>query len=182
MTLADAASFLSELRDRSVDIEVVGDRIRFGPPGAVSPDLRRRLSACKPGLIAILHEEAMQRGAGDGDRPSIERCAACGQLDFVRPQAGGAWRCARCQPYDMPAAEVAWWPQIVGPLVPLEQVLGEHSETTATLPAKPCRCCGGLVVWRVRSGGDWICDRCHPPQSPPGAMETVAIDAEEVGS
>lgn len=112
MTVADASRVLVELRALGVRVEVVGGSLRFAPAGAVSAPLRKRLAAEKPGVLALLHQEAFAAGGGDGDNPSLEKCMTCGQRDFVRPRAGGAWRCARCRPYDLPAAEVEWWPRV----------------------------------------------------------------------
>jgi len=183
MTLTDAASLIGELRQGGVELEVVGEKIRVRPTSAVSPELQARLAACKPMLLAILHEEAVRQGAGDGKGPTPDRCAACGQRDFQHPRAGGAWRCARCRPYDLPSSGVEWWPRIEM-AVPLEQVLAhggpEPSAARAPMKTRPCWSCRGRVFWRLKTAGNWICSRCHPPQPPQDEIVTATIDAAEV--
>jgi len=124
-----AESLLAELRGLGVVLRVAGDRLRYSPADAVTREIRDRMVRCKPMLIALVLAEgpakkATALGCGGGDSPSKDRCPSCHQPDFVRPQAGGLWRCARCEPYDPPSAEIEWWPQIVGPLVLLDEPAG----------------------------------------------------------
>ena len=52
-----AAGLLDELRQRGVAIWSVGDRLRYTPRSAVDADLRERLAAHKPELLAELERE-----------------------------------------------------------------------------------------------------------------------------
>ena len=131
VTLADAASSLQQLRASHVEVERIGASLRFRPREAVPPDLLQRLSDNKPDLLVLLHAEAFHHDAGDGERPCISRCRTCGDLDFVRPRAGGAWRCARCRAYDLPGDDVEWWPRVEGPFASLDELL------PAPLPTVP---------------------------------------------
>lgn len=166
MTLSDAASLLLELRECGVELEVVGDRLRFRPSEHVTPEVRQRLAAFKPAILALLHEEA---DAGDGGAPTAERCRSCRECDFVRPRAGGAWRCPRCRPYDLPAEEIEWWPRVQGPFASLDV---SSCRAGAEAGTRPCTCCGSTSLWRLRSGGPWTCSRCHPAE-PAAVIETV---------
>lgn len=170
MTLASAASLLHELRERGVYLEVVGDRLRFRPVDGVPPDLRQQLAAAKPAILDLLHQEAIASDAGDGPIPSAARCSSCLERDFVRPRAGGTWRCARCQPYDLPGAEVEWWPSVQEPAVSLDSIVRVVSGDGAG----PCRCCGSAGRWRRKTGGPWVCSLCHPPLIEGDLIETVA--------
>ncbi len=179
MTLSDAASLLHDLRERGVDLEIVGARLRYRPPEVVTPELRQRLVACKPAILAMLHEEAFVTAAGDGDKPSVERCRLCRELDFVRPRVGGAWRCARCCPYDLPGTEVAWWPRVTM-TAPLASWMLDPRPFPPDAPdprrvPRACCCCGGTSLWRLPPHGLWTCSRCHPPLPAPEAIETVTI-------
>ena len=185
MSQPAALTLRNELRKRGVALRVVGDRLRYRPVEAVTLEIRERMARLKPELIALLldadPEEAPIPEYGDGDRPTVGRCPKCGQVDFMRPRPRGRWSCARCDPFQgLAAPDTQWWPSINGPLVPLDQILGERFEKNAASPARPCRCCGGLVLWRLQSGGDWICHRCHPPQPPPEAIEVATVDGGEV--
>jgi len=51
---AAARALLAELRDRGVALRVVGDRLRYRPEAAVTPELRDQMAACKSDLIALL--------------------------------------------------------------------------------------------------------------------------------
>ena len=48
---------LAELTRRGVEVAVDGDRLRFRPQSAVTPDLRAALIEHKPGLIRLLADE-----------------------------------------------------------------------------------------------------------------------------
>ena len=39
-------------------------------------------------------------------------------------------------------------------------------------PTEPCRWCHGYRFWR-KTGGPWVCERCHPPIADPAERYTV---------
>jgi len=165
-----ALVLLKELGGLGIQLAVDGGNLRHRPVAAVTPELRVRIAACKPDLIALLRAEEQPCGAcvpvpppnlGDGERPNGHLCPVCRERDFVRPRAGGAWRCARCRPYDLAATEIEWWPR-VGLTAPFDA----HASAL-------CCACGATARWRLRSGGPWVCRRCHPPLVPAGAIEVV---------
>ena len=52
----NAAELITELEARGVLIEAAGDRLRVdAPKGAITPELREALAACKAGVLAILN-------------------------------------------------------------------------------------------------------------------------------
>ena len=171
MTLSDASALLHELHAGGVHIEAVGDRLRFRPPEDVTPEQRQRLGDCKPAILALLHEKAFAADAGAGAYPSTGSCRSCGQPDFVRPQAGGAWRCARCRPWDLPSTEIEWWPR-VRCVAPLDAMPSDHHMSA---DIGPCSCFGSTSRWRLKLTGPWRCSRCHRPLPSPERIETVIV-------
>jgi len=49
-----AAGLLAELRRRSLELRVDGDRLRYRPRSALTDELRRQVEALKPALMALL--------------------------------------------------------------------------------------------------------------------------------
>ena len=178
MTLTAAASLLNELRERGVHLEAVGECLRFHPQEAVTSGLRERLTSCKRALFALLREEALIADGGVGESPCIGRCRSCREGDFVRPRAGGAWRCTRCRPYDLPAAEVEWWPRVES-ATPFAAGMFDRRESGPDPSARPCHCCGCENLWRLRPSGTWICSRCHSPTGPASEVEMITAKGGE---
>lgn len=162
MTRSTAFDLLADLRQRGVELGVEDGQLRFRPSADVSPELRTRLAAHRSELIALMGADASE--PGDGERPSVERCRTCRGLDFVRPSSGGAWRCARCRPYDLSACEFESWPRIA---------LAAPFEAQANAS---CYACRATARWRLRSEGPWVCGRCHPPLV---ATESIEMDGED---
>lgn len=134
MSRSPDIDLLADLRERGIELAVEGEWLRFRPVTAVNAELRERMTRLKPELIALLHpaaypsfpaEEVPIPDFGDGDRPSVERCPACREGDFMRPRPRGCWCCARCNPYEgLAPDDLEWWPRVEGSLVPLHDVLG----------------------------------------------------------
>jgi len=198
MSRSPAIDLLGELRERGVELQVQGDRLRFRPASALPPELLQRVARLKPELIALLApprapeqkvedlsvEEADRREptpepartpeAGDGPLPVPNRCPRCGEVDFQRPREGGTWRCARCAPYEASGLDLDWWPMIECPFAPLD-ALAPTQHPRAVPPDGPCTTCGEATWWRLPPNGPWTCARCHPPLPPPEAVETLCI-------
>ena len=60
----NAADLITDLARLGIRIEAHGDRLRYSPRSAVTPDLARRMKAHKGELLAILRPEA--------DAPTID--------------------------------------------------------------------------------------------------------------
>ena len=54
----DAFALMEDLAQLGIRLEAHDDRLRFSPRSAVTPDLARRLKACKDQLLAVLRTEA----------------------------------------------------------------------------------------------------------------------------
>ena len=174
-----ARALLSELRGLGVALRVVDAHLHYRPMSAVTPELREQMAACKDELIALVSAPESSPDLGDGDRPIAERCPSCGERDFVRPRAGGAWRCARCRRYELPSAEVEWWPRVVAEA---SLASGMHDASSSApdasnSPARACRSCMCTSFWRLKPAGDWTCSRCHPPIPAACVIETVDLEA-----
>ncbi len=66
-TPCPASSLLVELVQRGIELRAVGDRLRYRPRSAMTPDLADRLAAHRGELLAIL--KAADLGAGDSAAP-----------------------------------------------------------------------------------------------------------------
>jgi len=51
---AAVVELLAELAARGIELQAVSGRLRFRPAAAMTPDLARRVEACKPELLALL--------------------------------------------------------------------------------------------------------------------------------
>jgi hypothetical protein len=93
-----APEVLAELTRRGVEVAVVGDRLRYRPPAAVTPDLRAALVEHKADLIRLLgsdDDEVSWRV--EAMRPQVPRTGAIPIL-LARPEAKTAPRgtCVSC--------------------------------------------------------------------------------------
>ena len=57
-----AKALLEELRGRDVELMTDGDRLRYRPKSAVTPDLLDRLRRHKPSLLRLLEREKCKAG------------------------------------------------------------------------------------------------------------------------
>jgi len=69
-----ATDILSELARRGVHLEVAGEKLRWRPKEAVTPDLVAALKQWKAEIIASLTDCKM---TGFGKCPGPERCGGC---------------------------------------------------------------------------------------------------------
>lgn len=66
----NATEILSELERRGVHVEVAGDKLRWRPKEAVTPELVEALKQWKPEIIAVLNDS---KTTGKGKCPGPER-------------------------------------------------------------------------------------------------------------
>jgi len=64
MGRAVIAGLLAELVRRGIKLYARGNRLRYCPRSAMTPDLAERLKACKPQLLAILRSNDFALGGG----------------------------------------------------------------------------------------------------------------------
>ena len=69
-----ATEILTELERRGVHLEVAGDKLRWRPKEAVTPELMEVLKHWKPEIIAVL---SSSKTTGKGKCPGPERCGGC---------------------------------------------------------------------------------------------------------
>lgn len=67
-----ATQIITDLKQLGIRIEAHGDRLRYSPRSAVTPDLTRRMKAHKGELLAILRR--------DPDAPAIDLDRCCGGM------------------------------------------------------------------------------------------------------
>jgi hypothetical protein len=68
--MSAAATLIQDLRAHGVELQADGDRLRFRPASAVTPDLRERLAAMKPDVLAALERLDLRRELADIIRES----------------------------------------------------------------------------------------------------------------
>ena len=89
-----ATEILGELERRGVSLEMAGDKLRFRPKEALTPDLIEALRQRKDEILAAL--QAKQPATGLGLCPGPEKCAGCYPIPGGRyihpPKASPEWK------------------------------------------------------------------------------------------
>lgn len=105
-----ATELLSELQQKGIRLEARGDRLRYAPASAVTPELREALATHKAQLISLLkveetkrHQKARPVHYALRDKvvlgePQIELClVGCGQrVKFYWQDGTGYGYCPQC--------------------------------------------------------------------------------------
>jgi hypothetical protein len=148
-----AAELITDLARLGIRIEAHGDRLRYSPRSAVTPDLAERMKAHKVELLAILRR--------DPDAPVIDLTdtAAVWQAALDRLEGDSLFL-----PDAMQALRVAD-PRLDEPEA------GESIEMID--PPDPCPKCGTLELWQSLAG-NWRCLRCDPPTNAQRLRERAA--------
>ena len=102
----NALELMADLDRRGIRLEADGDRLRFSPRSAMTPDLVERMKTHKNELLALLQPEAHNDADGWDDAiDPPDPCPTCGRLELWQSVAGdsfgqtpGTWRCVRCDP------------------------------------------------------------------------------------
>jgi len=99
-----AAALIVDLLNRGIRLEADGDRLRYFPRSAATPELIERMQAHKSELIAIVTDTTSNLiEAASADRlwetaiDPAEPCANCGSLELWQSLMGD-WRCPKCDP------------------------------------------------------------------------------------
>ena len=91
MSTTAAIALLEELAERGIEIEAAGDKVRFGPAGAVDDALLGQIEALKPELLKLLGKKK------PAPRPQPPRTAPrrAGRPPARAPNDWVAWRASR---------------------------------------------------------------------------------------
>ncbi len=156
-----AAQLMNELAQRGIRIEASGDRLRYSPRSAVTPELADRMKAHKGELVTILRSMSVDIG----------ECTACGDKllelptfdGFLNLECPSCDRCFGCRPAtaEVAARFTAAREKRISVVDDDSQVIGE---------VVPCPECGSLKLWQSAAGdlfgvtpGRWRCINCDPP-------------------
>ena len=162
----NATDLITDLARLGIRIEVHGDRLRYSPRSAVTPDLADRMKDHKGELLAILRR--------DPDAPAIDLT-----------DATQVWQAAldrlESDPLFPPdvmeglrAADARWADDLEA---------GETDEAIEVIdPPAPCPECGTLELWQSLAG-NWRCLRCDPPTKARRLRERAArLKTDRTGS
>lgn len=152
------AQLLADLAHLGIRIEAHGDRLRFSPRSAVTPELTDRMMDHKSELLSILR--------GDADLPTV------GPID-----SGTAGHATDCRPESdtsltaefvasLRSSNVDWTESEAREERLAISLEGCGLEPTTQIdPADliPCSKCKRLDMWETLAG-DWRCLQCDPPK------------------
>ena len=102
-----ATEIIRDLRSLGVELQAQGDRLRFRPKDAVTPDLLALLVQYKPDILAALSTKARIRGRDETVETAAaetcrhchgERTCCCAICAIAAPETGwGEGRCTVCK-------------------------------------------------------------------------------------
>jgi hypothetical protein len=142
----NAAQLLSDLIRLGIRIEAHGDRLRYSPRSAVTPDLADRMKAHKGELLAILRR--------DPDTPAIDPTDATQVWQAALDRLEGDPVFPPDVMEGLRAADARWAD---------DPEAGETDEAIEVIdPLDPCPECGTLELWQTLAG-NWRCLQCDPP-------------------
>ncbi len=182
-----AARLMTDLAQLGIRIEAHGDRLRYSPRSALTPDLADRMKVHKAELLAILWPEGAPHTPAI--EPSIEarptEQSPADKYDWIDKSFTAPPKPPR--PHCRCHREQRWWRSIHGdhlicgichpPATPdvMEDLRAadvrwaddpEASESDEAIevidPPDPCPKCGTLELWQSLAG-NWRCLRCDPP-------------------
>ncbi len=141
-----AAQLMTDLARLGIRIEAHGDRLRYSPRSAVTPNLTNRMKAHKGELLAILRR--------DPEAPAIDLTNATQVWQAALDRLEGDPLFPPDVIEGLQAADARWAD---------DPEAGETDEGIEVIdPPDPCPECGTLELWQSLAG-DWRCLRCDPP-------------------
>ena len=130
---------MADLANLGIEIRAVGERIRFRPREAMTPELAERVRVCRDDLLALLRQgesrtpsldEFLQTVIDTFDGEVVDEvgetapllpetplpgeaprrgCYSCGERQFHRIRGGAEWVCSRCHPPGTEQEVVETW-------------------------------------------------------------------------
>lgn len=147
-----ARQLLAELAHLGVHLEAHGDRLRYSPRSAVTPELAALMKQFKGELMASLRpSEATSSVCTDCGTSLIETPTFDGFLNLECLECD---RCFGCRPQ---SDEVAEEFTSRDERVTFVDEGGERIGEVA-----PCATCGSFELWQTMAG-NWRCQKCDPP-------------------
>ncbi len=163
------ASIVRTLAQRGIRLAPHGDRLRFHPRSAMTPELVSWLAPRKAELLSWLRA----REAAGSENP--RRTASQGSPEVPNGLPGSnvepvfwANPCPRLS-HTLPTPSVGEW-----------LAMWRRAPQT-TLPPKPCGWCGCRVYWQHVVGLTFLCSNCKPPSFPHHVAQWVKVVATENG-
>ena len=143
-----ATQLITDLAQRGIRLEAHGDRLRYSPRSAMTPDLAQRMKTNKGELLAILRSPAIDLTNAD----AVWQAA----LDLLQGKP--------LFPTDvmeaLRAADVRW-----ESVEATTEAIGQDGwplDSVDPDELTPCAECGTLELWQTMAG-NWRCLRCDPP-------------------
>jgi len=151
----NAAELITDLARLRIRIEAHGDRLRYSPRSAVTPDLAERMKAHKPELLAMLQPEGDETQVADDLLDELARRTCLLGLD----EAGGL--VMDDVPLDVAGAVMDHEAELTR-ILRIEAASMAEAIDAIIDPPDPCQECGTLELWQTLAG-NWRCLRCDPP-------------------
>ena len=163
-----ATRLIADLARLGIRLEARGDRLRYAPRSAVTPELANRMKGHKTELLEVLRIEA--------DMPSIDQTDATAIWQMVLDRLVGDPLFPSDVIDALRAADVQW-ASIESPTDDFKSVnLGSDGWLAISIDPdelEPCPQCGTLELWQTLAG-NWRCRRCDPPTTARRVQERVA--------
>ncbi|REK17366.1 MAG: hypothetical protein DWQ37_06130 [Planctomycetota bacterium] len=163
-----ATDLLKDLSLLGVRVEVVGDRLRYSPRSAMTPDLLARLDAQKAELLTMLRPAPDARHINRNDAAAVWQAAIdrlednpSFPLDVIQTLRAAQVRWANDEPNGEKPAPDAFGPD------------GWPRDSIDPDEIDPCPTCGTLELWQTMAG-NWRCMKCDPPTKSLQILELVA--------
>jgi hypothetical protein len=146
------AELLATLHQRGVNLKVEGDRLRYCPRSAVTPELASQMKLHKNELMAAVQPPEASNGyCPDCGTSLVETPTFDGFQNLECPSCD---RCFGCRPESVEIAERF---KSRGEPVTFVDEGGEPIGEVA-----PCGKCGSIELWKSMAG-TWRCLNCDPP-------------------
>jgi len=153
-----AAVLLAELTQAGIELLADGDKLRYRPQSAMTPDLAERLGAHKAEILSLLQAGGRPEAANpaplvhEPDPPAGSRFAGWVRRPDCRGRMG--WELPR-----LPEA-ARWWARCE-----FDDLPEPPRPAYSRVGVAPCPWCGRFAWWRSVHGVV-VCGNCHPPATP----------------